>query len=180
MEIKKTVFKNLLEIKFKKYQDLRGSFIKIFNKSNSKKFKNNCHESYLSISKKGSFRGLHAQTGKYAQDKIIYCAMGKIIDVAVDLRKSSKTFGKYVGLIISAKSDFSFYIPEGFAHGFLCLSKECVVNYKCSQYRDASTEKTINWNDKKINIKWPVKRPMMSEKDKKIGLSLDEYNKINN
>jgi dTDP-4-dehydrorhamnose 3,5-epimerase len=90
------------------------------------------------------------------------------------LRKNSKNFGKYIGVIISDKSDFSFYIPEGFAHGFMCLSKTCTVNYKCSKYRDAKSEKTLNWNDKKVDIKWPRKKPILSDKDKN-GLSLDFF-----
>jgi dTDP-4-dehydrorhamnose 3,5-epimerase len=177
MKLINTKIKDLKIIKSKVFNDERGFLRETYKK---KLIKNKDFPfDIVSFSKKNVLRGLHIQTRRL-QAKIVSVAQGEIFDVAVDLRKSSKTFGKYVGLIISAKSDFSFYIPEGFAHGFLCLSKECVVNYKCSQYRDASTEKTINWNDKKINIKWPVKRPMMSEKDKKIGLSLDEYNKINN
>jgi dTDP-4-dehydrorhamnose 3,5-epimerase len=177
MKLINTKIKDLKIIKSKVFNDERGFLRETYKK---KLIKNKDFPfDIVLFSKKNVLRGLHIQTRRL-QAKIVSVAQGEIFDVAVDLRKSSKTFGKYVGLIISAKSDFSFYIPEGFAHGFLCLSKECVVNYKCSQYRDASTEKTINWNDKKINIKWPVKRPMMSEKDKKIGLSLDEYNKINN
>jgi len=94
--------------------------------------------------------------------------------VAVDLRKKSKSFGKYVGIIISDKSDFSFYIPKGFAHGFICLSDRCTVNYKNSKYRDLHSEKTLNWNDKKIKIKWPIKNPILSKKDK-LGLDLDFF-----
>ena len=90
--------------------------------------------------KKKCLRGLHIQS-KNTQAKIITVTHGKIFDVAVDLRKKSKSFGKYVTLIISDKDDFSFYIPAGFAHGFLCLSKDCTVNYKCSQYRDVYIRK---------------------------------------
>ena len=111
-------------------------------------------------------RGLHIQTNK-SQAKIITVTNGKIFDVAVDLRKKSKTFGKYVSLIISDKSDFSFYIPPGFAHGFMCLTEKCTVNYKCSNYRDPKSEKTLKWNDKTVNIKWPKYKPILSDKDKK-------------
>jgi len=127
----------------------------------------------MSFSKKNVLRGLHIQTNK-SQAKIITVTHGKIFDVAVDLRKNSKNFGKYIGVIISDKSDFSFYIPEGFAHGFICLSKTCTVNYKCSKYRDAKSEKTLNWNDRKVDIKWPRKKPILSDKDKN-GLSLDFF-----
>ena len=128
----------------------------------------------MSFSKKNVLRGLHLQLHK-KQAKIVTVTHGKIFDVAVDLRKNSKTFGKHVSIIISHNDDFSFFIPEGFAHGFLCLSKSCTVNYKCSNYRDADSEKTLCWNDKDLNIKWPIKKPILSKKDKS-GLPLDYFN----
>ena len=128
----------------------------------------------MSYSKKNVLRGLHIQTQK-PQAKIITVTYGKIFDVAVDMRKKSKTFGKYVGINISDKDDYSFYIPVGFAHGFICLSKNCTVNYKCSEYRNPKFEKTVSWNDKSIDIKWPIKKPLLSNKDKNLGLSLIEF-----
>ena len=128
----------------------------------------------MSYSKKNVLRGLHIQTQK-PQAKIITVTHGKIFDVAVDMRKKSKTFGKYVGINISDKDDYSFYIPVGFAHGFICLSKNCTVNYKCSEYRNPKFEKTVSWNDKSIDIKWPIKKPLLSDKDKNLGLSLIEF-----
>ena len=127
----------------------------------------------MSYSKKNVLRGLHIQL-KAPQAKIITVTSGKVMDVAVDLRKNSKTFGKYYSVIMSEKSDFSFYIPEGFAHGFLCLSKNCTVNYKCSKYREAKSEVTLSWNDKSIAIKWPIKKPILSVKDK-IGKNLSYF-----
>ena len=127
----------------------------------------------MSTSKKNVLRGLHLQIKK-PQAKIITVTYGKILDVAVDLRKNSKTFGKHVSIVISHTDNFSFFIPEGFAHGFLCLSKFCTVNYKCSDYRDKVLERTLAWNDKDLKIKWPIKKPILSKKDKK-GLSLDYF-----
>jgi len=127
----------------------------------------------MSFSNKNVLRGLHLQSKK-SQSKIITVTHGKIFDVAVDLRKNSRTFGKYVSVILSDKSDFSFYIPKGFAHGFLCLSKQCTVNYKCSNYRFQKYERTLLWNDKKVNIRWPSKKPILSKKDKK-GLPLISF-----
>ena len=101
----------------------------------------------MSHSKKNVLRGLHFQS-KNSQAKIITVTSGKIMDVAFDLRKNSPTFGKYFSIIMSYDSDFSFFIPENFAHGFLCLSKNCGVYYKCSNYRDKKSETTIKWNDK--------------------------------
>ena len=96
------------------------------------------------------------------------------MDVAVDLRKNSPTFGKYFSLIISHNDDFSFYIPKNFAHGFLCLSKYCTINYKCSDYRNSNFEKTLLWNDPEIKIKWPIKNPILSKKDKLANLTLKD------
>ena len=131
----------------------------------------------MSYSKKNVLRGLHIQLKK-AQAKIITVTHGKILDVAVDLRFNSKTFGKYVALKISDKDDFSFYIPAGFAHGFVCLSNECTVNYKCSNYRNQKSEKTLSWNDPDVKIKWPVVNPILSNKDKNLGLTLKEFMNI--
>ena len=123
--------------------------------------------------KKNVLRGLHFQS-KNSQAKIITVTSGKIMDVAVDLRKRSPTFGKYFSVIMSYDSDFSFFIPENFAHGFLCLSETCTVNYKCSNYRDPKYERTLMWNDPSIKIKWPLKKPILSKKDKYNGLKLSE------
>ena len=111
---------------------------------------------------------------KNSQAKIITVVQGKILDVVVDLRKNSKTFGKYFSIVISENCEFSFYIPKGFAHGFLCLSKKCTVNYKCSQYRHKKSETTLNWDDKDVGVKWPIKKPILSIKDKN-GKSLSYF-----
>tara|TARA_B100001939_G_C16609534_1_gene474488 strand:+ start:73 stop:591 length:519 start_codon:yes stop_codon:yes gene_type:complete len=158
-------------IKSKIFKDKRG-FLRETFRNNLFKEKNFPFD-VMSFSKKNVLRGLHIQTNK-SQAKIITVTHGKILDVAVDLRKRSKTFGKYVSIIMSNKSDFSFYIPKGFAHGFLCLSKTCTVNYKCSSYRDPKSEKTLSWNDELINIKWPVKKPLLSKKDQN-GLNLKDF-----
>ena len=153
------------------YKDKRGFLRETFR---NRLFKNkNYPFDLMSFSKKNVLRGLHLQIKK-PQSKIITVTNGKILDVAVDLRKNSKTFGKYVSIIISHTDNFSFFIPEGFAHGFLCLSKSCTVNYKCSNYRDKKSERTLAWDDKDLNIKWPIKKPILSKKDKK-GLPLDYF-----
>ena len=153
------------------YKDKRGFLKETFN---NRLFKNKIFPfDIMSYSKKNVLRGLHMQLKK-PQSKIITVTHGKIFDVAVDLRKNSKTFGKYVSIVISDTDDFSFFIPEGFAHGFLCLSKKCTVNYKCSNYRNAKSERTLSWNDKKLNIKWPTKKPILSKKDQN-GLSLENF-----
>ena len=171
MKLIKTKFINGPKVlKTKIFNDNRGFLKETFqNKVINKKFPFDI----MSFSKKNVLRGLHIQTVN-SQAKLITVTYGKIFDVAVDLRKNSKTFGKYVSIVISHNDEFSFYIPEGFAHGFVCLSKTCTVNYKCSNYRHTKSERTISWDDKNINIKWPIKKPILSVKDKN-GLSLIDY-----
>ena len=173
MKLIKTKIPGPLIIKTKIYNDKRGFLKETFRNNLFKNIK--FPFDIMSSSNKKVLRGLHIQTDK-SQAKIITVTHGKIFDVAVDLRKNSKTFGKYVSLIISENSDFSFYVPKGFAHGFLCLSKKCTVNYKCSEYRQSKYEKTLSWNDPKINIKWPILNPILSEKDKE-GLNLHYFKK---
>ena len=173
MKLIKTKIPGPLIIKTKIYNDKRGFLKETFRNNLFKNIK--FPFDIMSSSKKKVLRGLHIQTHK-SQAKIITVTHGKIFDVAVDLRKKSKTFGKYISLIISENSDFSFYIPKGFAHGFLCLSKKCTVNYKCSEYRHIKSEKTLSWNDPKINIKWPIPKPILSKKDKD-GLNLLYFKK---
>ena len=170
MKIKNVYITGLKIIKTKMFYDSRGFFKEVFRNNLIKK---NFKFDVMSSSKKNVIRGLHIQTKK-PQAKVITVVSGKIMDVAVDLRKNSKTFGKYYSLIISDKSDYSFYVPEGFAHGFLCLSDKCIVHYKCSEYRHKESETTLNWNDQEVKIKWPIKKPILSKKDK-IGKNLDFF-----
>ena len=170
MKIIKTKIKDLLILKTNIYKDKRGFFKEVEKKKVlNQKFIFDC----FSFSKKNTLRGLHLQRKK-SQAKIITVVHGKILDVVVDLRKNSKTFGKHFSIKIEDKSDFSLFIPKNFAHGFLCLSKYCAVYYKCTNYRDANSETTIKWDDKKLNIKWPIKKPILSRKDK-LGIKFEEF-----
>lgn len=171
MKLLKTKINGPKIIKSKLFYDKRGYLRETFRNNLTKNL--TFPFDVMSFSKKNVLRGLHIQT-RSSQAKIITVTHGKILDVAVDLRKRSKTFGKYVSIVISDKSDFSFLIPKGFAHGFLCLSKKCTVNYKCSEYRNSKFEKTLAWNDKSIKIKWPIKNPILSQKDKD-GLDLNSF-----
>ena len=117
------------------------------------------------MSKKNVIRGLHYQKRK-PQGKFISVIKGKIFDVAVDLRKGSKTYGKHYKLILSEDNCTSVYIPGGFAHGFASLAKENIVVYSCTRYRDKTSENGILWNDKLLNIRWPIKKPIISKKDR--------------
>ena len=170
MKLLKTKIKDLLIVKTNIYKDNRGFFKEIEQfKILKKKFIFDC----LSFSKKNTLRGLHLQQKKQ-QAKIITVTQGKILDVVVDLRKKSKTYGKHFSIEISHNSDFSLFIPSGFAHGFLCLSRTCLVYYKCTNYRDEKSEITLKWNDRALNINWPIKKPILSKKDN-LGMSLSDY-----
>jgi len=119
----------------------------------------------VSYSKKNVLRGLHYQINM-EQGKLIKVISGLIYDVAVDLRKTSPNFGQYVGMELSSENRKQFWIPEGFAHGFLVLSDEAVVSYKLTEYWSKPDERSIIWNDKDIDIKWPIKdTPILSDKD---------------
>ena len=162
MKILKTPFKDLIIIKNKKFIDNRGYFRELLvEKDIKKKFPFNV----ISMSKKNVIRGLHYQK-KNPQGKFISVIKGEILDVAVDLRKNSKTFGKHYSVLLSNKNCTSIYIPEGFAHGFACLDKINIVIYSCTNYRDKDSESGILWNDKSLKIKWTIKKPIVSKKDK--------------
>jgi dTDP-4-dehydrorhamnose 3,5-epimerase len=170
MKIIHTKLKDLILLKTNIFRDKRGFFKEVEKfKILKKKFIFDC----FSHSKKNTLRGLHLQTKK-SQAKIITVVHGKILDVVVDLRKNSSSYGKTFSIEISHNSDFSLFIPAGFAHGFLCLSKSCSIYYKCTNYRDQNSEKTIKWNDEKLNINWPIKKPILSKKDS-LGINFKDF-----
>ena len=172
MHIEKTKLKGLIILRSEIHKDNRG-FFKEINKK--KIFKKKLVFDCLSQSKKNTVRGLHFQK-KNPQGKFITVVEGEIMDVAVDLRKKSKTFGQHMAIKMKNDSNFSIYIPEGFAHGFVCLSKTCTVYYRCTNYRHKQSESTLRWNDPVLNINWKVKNPILSKKDKN-GLFLKEIKK---
>tara|TARA_B100001175_G_scaffold314177_1_gene323035 strand:+ start:685 stop:1209 length:525 start_codon:yes stop_codon:yes gene_type:complete len=160
--IVKTKFKDLFVYKNKSFKDKRGYFKELVKEI---KIKKRLPFTVMSFSKKNVIRGLHIQTKK-SQGKFISVLKGRIYDVALDLRKKSKTFGKVFTCILSEKNSQSIYIPPGFAHGFCGLDKENYIIYSCTQYRNTSSERAIKYNDKKLKIKWPIKKPIVSNKDK--------------
>ena len=174
MKVILTKFSGLKVIQSKSYKDSRGLFKEDFKKNffKNKKFVFGC----TSTSKKNVIRGLHLQT-KFSQGKYVSILKGSIFDVVVDLRKDSKTFGKHFKIILSDNNAKSLFIPAGFAHGFLGLKKENIIYYYCTNYRSAKHETGILWNDKKLNIKWPIKKPIISLKDKK-NLTFSEFKNL--
>ena len=170
--ISKTKFKGLIIIKNKSFKDKRGYFKELFReKEINKKFP----FIVMSLSKKNVIRGLHLQK-KSTQGKYISVIKGKIFDVALDLRKGSKTFGKYFSIFLSEKNSISVYIPPGFAHGICGLEKENYMIYSCTNYRHQKSEIGIKFNDKDLNIKWPIKNPILSKKDRN-NLSFQDFKK---
>jgi dTDP-4-dehydrorhamnose 3,5-epimerase len=163
MEITKTKFKDLLVSNKKTFKDKRGYFRELYLE---KHFKTKFPFDVMSYSKKNVLRGLHLQL-KNPQAKLITVLHGKIFDVCVDCRSKSKTFGKYFSIYLSEKENKSLFIPAGFAHGFCSMTDEVVLHYKCSKYRNANSETGILWNDNDLNIKWPNKKFIISDKDKK-------------
>tara|TARA_B100001123_G_C15249361_1_gene1002210 strand:- start:864 stop:1394 length:531 start_codon:yes stop_codon:yes gene_type:complete len=173
MKILNTKFKGLKIIKGINHYDSRGYFRETFknNLFKNKKFIFWC----MSKSKKNVLRGLHLQT-KLQQDKFISVVKGEIFDIVVDLRKNSRTYGKKYSTILSAKNSTSLFIPAGFAHGFCGLENENLVFYGCTNYRSKRNEVGILWNDKILNIKWPIKKPIISYKDRK-NITFREFKK---
>lgn len=161
MKILKTKFKNLLVFKSKNFFDNRGHFREL---ALEKKIKKKLIFTVMSKSKKNVLRGLHMQK-RLKQGKYISCLKGEILDVVVDCRKKSKTFGKHFKIILSEKNCKSIYIPPGFLHGFLGLGKENIVIYGCTNYRDQKSEIGVSWNDKDLKINWKIKSPILSKKD---------------
>ena len=174
MKIISTKFSGLKVIQSKSYKDSRGLFKEDYKK---KFFKNkNFVFGCTSSSKKNVIRGLHLQT-KNSQEKYVSVLKGAIFDVVVDLRKKSKMYGKHYKVILSDNNAKSIFIPAGFAHGFLALKKENIIYYTCTNYRSAKHEVGILWNDKDLKIKWPIKNPVISKKDKK-NIKLTEFKKL--
>ena len=174
MKVINTKFSGLKIIQSKSYIDNRGLFKEDYKK---KFFKNkNFVFGCTSRSKKNVIRGLHLQT-KYSQEKYVSVLKGAIIDVVVDLRKKSKTYGKHYKIILSDVNAKSIFIPAGFAHGFLALKKENIIYYTCTNYRSAKHEVGIVWNDKDLKIKWPIKNPIVSKKDKQ-NIKFTDFKKL--
>jgi dTDP-4-dehydrorhamnose 3,5-epimerase len=169
MHFRESFIKNLIEITPKLFNDERGLF---FESYSEKTFKENGINAIFvqdnqSFSKKNVLRGLHFQTGDYAQGKLVRVIKGKALDVAVDLRKNSPTYGQYDSVVLDDVKCNMLYVPEGFAHGFLAL-EETILTYKCTNIYNKSSEGGIIWNDPDLNIDWKVKDPIISENDKEL------------
>ncbi len=176
MKINKTNIDGVLIIQPDVFKDDRGYF---FESYSLKKFKDSkldltFVQDNISKSKKRTIRGLHYQIGKSAQGKLCQVISGAVLDVAVDIRFGSSTFGKYISEILSEDNHTQIWIPPGFAHGFAVLSNEAIFHYKCTNYYNKADERAILYNDPEININWQIEAPVISEKD----LEAKRFNQI--
>jgi dTDP-4-dehydrorhamnose 3,5-epimerase len=169
MKLQETKIEGLLIVLPDIFNDERGYFFESFQKENYKKLGINADfvQDNESMSVKGVLRGLHFQVPPYAQGKLVRVVRGAVLDVAVDIRKDSKTYGKWESVILSAENKQMLWIPEGFAHGFLTLEDNTIFQYKCTNYYNRESELGIIWNDPDLNIHWGIANPLVSDKDLK-------------
>lgn len=149
------------------HQDARGFFLESYHAERYKA--NGITATFVqdnqSKSVRGTLRGLHLQVGPHAQAKLVRAIVGEIFDVAVDVRRGSPTFGKWVGVVLSATNFRQCYVPPGFAHGFAVTSEIAEIEYKCSDFYDPASEIGVAWNDPAVGIRWPIEQPLLSERD---------------
>jgi len=174
METIETPIEGLIVLKPRIFKDNRGSFYESYNKQTLTKLGINCEfvQDNQSLSSYGTLRGLHMQTGDAAQAKLVRVLEGRVYDVALDLRANSPTYGKHYGIELSAENQLQFFIPRGFAHGFVVLSERASFFYKVDNYYCKEKEQGIIWNDPAINIDWKIKAEdvVLSDKDKLLPL----------
>jgi dTDP-4-dehydrorhamnose 3,5-epimerase len=168
MEVIETGIDGLLIIKPRVFEDPRGYFFESFNKNNFNKagILDEFVQDNQSLSQKGVLRGLHFQKPPYDQGKLVRVISGSVLDVAVDIRKDSKTYGQHYKMVLNSTDKTMFWVPSGFAHGFLTLEDNTIFFYKCTNFYNKDSEVSISWNDKDLGIDWGITDPVLSEKDK--------------
>lgn len=170
MKVVSTDIDDLFIIEPQVFGDSRGWFMESWSQKKMEEaglFYNFVQDNHSFSALKGTLRGLHFQKGSSSQAKLVRCVRGAVLDVAVDLRKNSKTYKKWVGCILSEENKKQFLIPRGFAHGFLTLTDNVEFVYKADNYYDPQADRNIIWNDEEINVDWGIENPILSEKDKK-------------
>lgn len=182
MKAHKTEITGLLIIEPDIFKDDRGFFFESFNKNRYKEFslQNEFVQDNISKSKRGTIRGLHYQVGEFAQGKLCQVIEGEVLDVAVDIRFGSPTFGKHFSQILNSEKKLQLWIPAGFAHGFSVLSEEAIFSYKCTNFYSKDHERSILYNDPDLKIDWIVSEPIVSEKDLKAANFKDIEKDFNN
>ncbi len=177
MNVSRCEIAGLLIIEPQVFGDARGYFMETWNRQRYREagLASEFVQDNVSFSRRGILRGLHFQN-PFGQGKLVYALHGEVFDVAVDLRQSSPTFGRWHGLTLSAENQRQFFIPPGFAHGFAVLSETAMFAYKCTELYAPQNEVTLAWNDPEIGIHWPIESPRLSVKDGR-GLRLHEISK---
>ena len=167
MQVKKTEFDGLLILQPKIFKDERGLFFESWNESVFKSLGINISfiQDNQSVSKKNVLRGLHFQNYPDGQGKLVRVSNGSALDVVLDLRKDSKTFGKHFKYKLSDQNSTMIWIPQGFAHGFIALEENTVFQYKCDALYNPESEECIAWNDPSLGIDWGINNPIVSSKD---------------
>jgi dTDP-4-dehydrorhamnose 3,5-epimerase len=167
MQATQTPIPGLLIIQPDIFYDARGYFFESYNKEKFKQIgiEADFLQDNQSLSAKGTLRGLHFQNPPFAQGKLLSVIKGSVMDVAVDIRKQSEFYGKYFSIILSGENKTMFWIPPGFAHGFVSLEDNTIFSYKCTQVYNKSSEGSLLWNDTDLNIDWNINAPLISEKD---------------
>ena len=171
MKIIKKKISGLVEIIPTMYGDSRGYFFESFRNDILKEVTNGIDfiQDNQSFSEKGVLRGLHFQKGDYAQGKLVRVISGRVLDIALDLRPNSSTFGEWDSIVLDSEKNNMFYVPPGFAHGFHAL-EDSIFFYKCTQYYNKESEGGVYWKDESLNIEWMLSgEPIVSEKDKQLG-----------
>jgi dTDP-4-dehydrorhamnose 3,5-epimerase len=177
MNVLKCDIAGLVIIEPKVFGDARGFFVETWNRQRYAEagLAADFVQDNLSLSRRGILRGLHFQNPN-PQGKLLQVLQGEVFDVAVDLRRSSPTFGKWHGLVLNSENKRQFFVPPGFAHGFAVLSETALFHYKCTALYSPQDELAIQWNDPAIGIRWPLEEPVLSERDKR-GLRLSEVSR---
>ncbi len=167
MNFEKNSISGLCVITPRVFDDPRGYFFESYSKKSfiEAGITDDFVQSNQSFSQKGVLRGLHFQAPPYAQSKLVRVIQGAVLDVAVDVRKNSPTYGQHFSIVLSEQNKKMFYVPVGFAHGFLTLEDNTIFSYKCGNYYNKASEQGILWNDTTLNIDWGIKEPILSEKD---------------
>ncbi|MBK9291057.1 MAG: dTDP-4-dehydrorhamnose 3,5-epimerase [Bacteroidetes bacterium] len=175
MEIIETGIPDLLIVKPVVFEDHRGYFFESYNKEKflQKGIDQNFVQDNESKSAKNVLRGLHFQKPPFAQGKLVRVMKGAVLDVAVDIRKKSPTYGKWASIVLSESNKWMYWIPPGFAHGFVTLEDDTVFFYKCTNVYNKASEGSIRWNDPDLNIDWGVTDPLLSDKDREAPLFRD-------
>jgi dTDP-4-dehydrorhamnose 3,5-epimerase len=177
MEVRERKLKGVFEITLRPHMDNRGFFMRTFDetifkeKSLDRKW---VQENHSKSEEKGIIRGLHFQLPPFSETKLVRCINGGVLDVFVDLRKGSETFGQWDSIELTAENKKMIFIPRGFAHGFCTLTDVSEVVYKVDNYYSQQNERGLIWNDERVGVKWPTKNPILSEKDEN-NMSLEQF-----